>query len=143
MAESHFTNFVIGISSTSGGGKTTLVKKAAELLDAATLFFDDYDSETKYPKDMDKWFRDGADMNEWKTPNFAGDVNALRKGENIVYPVDGAIIQPTEFIVIEEPTGRTRDEMAENIDFMVLIDTPFEIGYIPVISMARCGLHTG
>ncbi len=46
MQESRSTNFVIGISSTSGGGKTTLVKKTAELLDAATLFFDDYDSET-------------------------------------------------------------------------------------------------
>ncbi len=77
---------------------------------------------------MEKWFRDGADMNEWKTPNFARDVRALRNGESVVSPVDGTPIQATEFIVIEEPSGRTRDEMAESIDFMVLIDTPLEIG---------------
>lgn len=34
--------FVIAVSSVSGGGKTTLVKNAARLLDAVALFFDDY-----------------------------------------------------------------------------------------------------
>ena len=68
-------------------------------------------------------------MNEWKTPSFARDVRALRNGESVVSPVDGTPIQATEFIVIEEPSGRTRDEMAESIDFMVLIDTPLEIGF--------------
>ncbi|MFC1718548.1 hypothetical protein ACFL6S_33135 [Candidatus Poribacteria bacterium] len=130
MSEPCSTNFVIGISSTSGGGKTTLVKKAAELLDnAATLFLDDYDHEMVSPKDMDRWLKNGADMNEWKTPSFARDVRALRNGESVVSPVDGTPIQATKFIVIEEPSGRTRDEMAESIDFMVLIDTPLEIGF--------------
>jgi len=129
VSESHPTNFVIGISSTSGGGKTTLVRKAAELLDAATLLFDDYDSETTYPKNLSEWLRNGADINEFETPNFARDVRALRYGESIVYPAGGTVIQPTEFIIIEDPTGRARDEMADNIDFVVLIDTPLEIGF--------------
>lgn len=34
-------SFVIAISAVSGGGKTTLVKKTAELLGATTLFTDE------------------------------------------------------------------------------------------------------
>lgn len=133
MSESNFTNFVISISSYSGGGKSTLVRKTAELLDnATTLYFDDYANKSRkaYPRDIKKWFKDGADINEFKTPNFAKDVRALRNGENIVSVLDGTTISPTEFIVIEDPTGRARYEMKEIIDFVVLIDTPLEVSLV-------------
>jgi uridine kinase len=129
VPEPHPTSFVIAVSSVLGGGKTTLVKRTAELLDgASTLFLDDYEMER--PKDLHNWIRDGADMNEWKTPQFVRDVRALRNGESIVYPVGGTIVQPTEYVVIEDPMGRTRDEIAENIDLMVFIDTPIGIGLV-------------
>ena len=81
-------NYIIAISSVSGGGKTTLVKRTADLLKGVTLFFDDYASVSEYPPDIKKWVEDGADVNEWKTPQFAQDLAALRKGESIVSPID-------------------------------------------------------
>lgn len=124
---SNSPNYVIAVSSVSGGGKTTLVRSAANLLKATTLFFDDYASMSQYPPDIKKWVEDGADVNEWKTPQFAQDLAALRRGESIVSPLDGASILPSEFIVIEEPMGRERVEMASLIDFVAVIDIPLEI----------------
>jgi uridine kinase len=124
---SHSPNYIIAVSAVSGGGKTTLVKRTADLLEGTVLFFDDYASVSEYPPDIKKWVEDGADVNEWKTPQFAQDLTALRRGDSIVSPIDGASILPSEFIVIEEPMGRERAEMATLIDFVAVIDTPLEI----------------
>ena len=124
---SHSPNYIIAVSAVSGGGKTTLVKSIADLLEGTALFFDDYASVSEYPPDIKKWVEDGADVNEWKTPQFAQDLTALRRGDSIVSPIDGASILPSEFIVIEEPMGRERAEMATLIDFVAVIDTPLEI----------------
>ena len=121
------TSFVVAVSSAPGGGKTTLVTGAAELLGAATLFFDDYRDASTYPPALTKWVADGADLNLWETPKFAEDLAALKRGERIESAAGGATISPTEFIVIEEPMGRGRDEMAKSIDFVALIDTPLDI----------------
>ena len=94
---------------------------------ATTLFFDDYRDASTYPPDLKKWVADGADLNLWKTPKFAEDLAALKRGERIESVVGGATIAPSEFIVIEEPMGRGRDEMAKSIDFVALIDTPLDI----------------
>ncbi len=126
-SESRSTSFVVAVSSAPGGGKTTLVQKAGELLGASTLFFDDYESVSEYPQDLKQWVEDGADLNLWKTPKFADDLAALKRGENIESQAGGATTSPTEFIVIEEPMGRGRDEMAKSIDFVALIDTPLDI----------------
>jgi len=127
MLESHPTHFVIAISSVSGGGKTAVVKKTAELLNGSVLLFDEYKTVSQYPQDMRKWLDDGADVNEWKTPQFARDVAALRNGQSVTSPKDGRTVQPSRYIVIEEPMGRGRAEMAPHIDFVAMIDTPLEI----------------
>jgi uridine kinase len=124
---SHPPNYIIAVSSVSGGGKTTLVKRTADLLGGTVLFFDDYASVSQYPPDIKKWLEDGADVNEWHTPQFARDLTALRRGDSIVSPKDGTRIGPSEFIVIEEPMGRQRLEMATLIDFVAVVDTPMEI----------------
>ncbi len=126
------SHYVIAISSVAGGGKTTLVKRTTELLCGTALFFDDYDSVSNYP-DEKRWLKDGADMNEWKTPQFAKDLSALRSGNSIVSPINGNTILPSEFIIIEEPTGRERIEMASLIDFVVVINTPLEIALARVL----------
>ena len=120
-------NYIIAISSVSGGGKTTLVKRTAKLLRGTTLFFDDYASVSEYPPDIKKWIEDGADVNEWKTSQFSKDLASLRRGDSIVSPIDGVTILPAKFIVIEEPMGRQRAEMAPLIDFVAVIDSPLEI----------------
>jgi hypothetical protein len=124
---SQSSNYIIAISSVSGGGKTTLVKRTADFLRGTALFFDDYASVSEYPPDIKKWVEDGADVNKWKTPQFARDLAALKRGDSVVSPIDGASILPSEFIVIEEPMGRERAEMATLIDFVAVIDTPLEI----------------
>jgi len=98
-----------------------------QIKEKTTLYFDDYRSVSEYPPDGKKWVDDGADLNEWRTPQFARDLAELKRGKSIASPVDGRRIQPSEFIVIEEPMGRGRAEMAESIDFVVCIDTPLEI----------------
>ena len=97
------------------------------MLGATMLFFDDYEGVSEYPQDMKKWVADGADLNLWKTPTFAADLAALKRGESIESVNGGATLSPTEFIVIEEPMGRGRGEMAKSIDFVALIDTPLDI----------------
>ena len=132
--------FVVAVSSVSGGGKTTLVKRAAALLGAAALFFDDYSDGSTVPPDLPQWLRDGAIADEWKTPRFAQDVGALRQGRSVTVRQLGAgadvdtlgrksgdTVQPGQFVVIEEPMGRRRAEMAPHIDFVVVIDTPLEV----------------
>jgi uridine kinase len=119
--------YVIAISSVSGGGKTTLVKQAAEILGACTLFFDDYASSSEYPTDFRRWLDGGGNLNEWKTPQFARDLAALRRGESITASRGGAIIRPTEYLVIEQPLGRGQAEMAGLIDFVAVVRTPLEI----------------
>jgi len=123
MPNSQLTYFVIAISSVSGGGKTTLVHKTAERLNASVLLFDDYRTVSQHPHTQ-QWLDGGCDIDEWQTPQFARDVAALKRGEPVTLPESGRIVQPTEFIVIEEPMGRARAEMAPHIDFVAVIDTP-------------------
>ena len=124
---SHSPNYIIAVSSVSGGGKTALVRSTANLLRGTTLFFDDYASVSRYPQDIKKWIEDGADVNEWRTPQFSKDLATLRRGGSIISPIDGTNILPSEFIVIEEPMGRERSEMASLIDFVAVIEIPLEI----------------
>ncbi len=121
--------FVVGVSSVSGGGKTSLVKATAGLLGAATLFFDDYAHLSDYPADPSDWVARGADVNEWRAPAFARDLAALRDGQDVASVVDGSPIDPRDFIVVEHPLGRAHREVGGMVDFMVLIDTPLEIAF--------------
>jgi uridine kinase len=46
--------FVTGISSISGGGKTAVAQRLAELLqDAVTVCFDDYDDTNVHPDNLE------------------------------------------------------------------------------------------
>ena len=120
--------FMIGISSPSGGGKTTVTRKVVELLEkSAAIYFDDYDYNTIHPEDFKKWLDEGADCNAWKMPRFRDDLRRLKAGEAITSPVDGSQICPQAYIVIEAPLGYEHAETAEYIDFMVFIDTPLDV----------------
>ena len=106
---------------------------------------------SRYPRDrtLSEWLRDGADVNEWKTPQFALDVAALREGRSVALPPrrggdtlgrkPGDTVQPTRYVLIEEPMGRARAEMAQSIDFAVVIDTPLEVALAR--RLLRCGAN--
>ena len=120
--------FVVGISSLSGGGKTAVASRLAELLhDAVTIAFDDYDFDTTHPESFRRWLVGGANVNEWKTPKLADDLGKLRTGQAIVSPVDGRTMVPRKYVVFDAPLGYAHTETAGYIDFMVFIDTPLDV----------------
>jgi len=119
---------VIAIAGPSGGGKSTLVQAVAALLDQATqVYFDDYAAVSTYPTDLAAWLARGADPNEWQTPQLSHDLHMLRMGWAVPHPNGITVLSPTRYLVVEEPFGRERQEMAPLIDFVAVIDVPLEI----------------
>ena len=128
MSEAQAEAIVIAIAGPSGGGKTTLVEHVAALLDGATrVHFDDYEPVSAYPQDLAAWLAAGADPDQWRTPRLADDLRALRAGSAVLHPDGTTMLQPTRYIVMEDPFGRERQEMAQLIDFVAVIDVPLEI----------------
>jgi uridine kinase len=108
--------YVIGISSPSGGGKTSVTKALKEkLFDSTAIYFDEFDDTTTHPEDLIAWVSRGGDYNEWKTP---GIVSAL---ESIIAKNE------SKYILYDAPLGRAHDESGRYIDFMVFIDTPLDV----------------
>lgn len=128
MTNKQSPSFVIAISGSSGSGKTSLVQKVTSLLeDAVSLYFDDYAAVSTYPSNFSEWIREGADPNQWKTPQLLEDLQMLRRGEAISLPGNKGMVKSASFIVMEEPFGRERAGMNELIDFVVCIDLPLEV----------------
>jgi uridine kinase len=124
--------FVVAVSGTSGGGKTTLVKKAAALLgDVVRLHFDDYIFLGNDPSEIRAWLESGADPDHLKTPRLAEDLRRLRAGEAAEPPGGRGRVGPAEFVLLEEPFGRSRGDVAPYIDLAAHIELP------PDVALAR------
>ena len=118
--------FVMAFAGHSGAGKSTLIEKLSSLTGNANILrIDNYDS-SSYPHSI-KWIEDGADPNEFQTPQFFSDILALKNGNFILHPETNKEIEPARFLFIEEPFGRGREAINGLIDFSVYIDTPLEI----------------
>jgi uridine kinase len=128
------STFVIAIAGHSGAGKSTLIEHLISRLgNANALSLDEYESSSTYPP-ASKWIEDGADPNEFQTPQFDADVTALKNGKSIIHPETKKEIRPGRFLIIEEPFGRGRDALHDMIDFVVYVDTPLEVAYMRKIS---------
>ena len=137
-------SFVIGISSVSGGGKTAVAKKLAELLqDAVTLCFDDYDDTNIHPANLETWLIEGGDYNAWQTPALTRDLQSLTTGNDIASPVDGSKVSPAEYIVFDAPLGRAHHDTGRFIDFMVFIDTPLDVAMARRLLRSIAGTEAG
>ena len=121
--------FIIGISGIVSAGKTTLLKEVAKSIeDSVSMIWDDYDHLVKLDfEDPIEWVADGCDTNKWKTVQFIEDLRSLKKGNPINHPITKEKINPAKYILVEDPTGRTRTEMSELIDYLIFIDLPHEI----------------
>jgi uridine kinase len=121
------TCFVIAVSGPSGAGKSTAVRNLVTRLgDATALYFDDYEASSIYP-DITQWLANGADPNQFQTPQLSADLRALCARKPITLPHNGQVAQTARVIVLEEPFGRERAEIADLIDFVACIDLPLEI----------------
>jgi uridine kinase len=134
---------VVVISGSVGSGKTTLAERLAELLGGVpVLTFDHYERYAEWPQDIDRWIREGADPNQVSIPRMKEDLLSLLEGESITHPLDDRIVNPAGTILVEEPSGREREEIAATIDLLVYVDVPQDVCVIQVIERAL-GLGLG
>jgi uridine kinase len=118
--------FVVAFAGHSGAGKSTLIEKLSSLTGNANILrIDNYDS-SPYPPSI-KWIEDGADPNDFQTPQFFSDILTLKNGNCILHPETNKAIEPAGFLFIEETFGRGREAIGGLIDFSVYLDVPLEI----------------
>ena len=119
---------VIGISAVGGGGKTAVARRLAEVLgDSVALHFDDYDDSNVHPKDLQRWFADGASYDAYETPVFTRHLQTLKAGRSICHPIGGTAVGPASYVVADIPLGRSHSASGRFIDLMVFIDTPLDV----------------
>ena len=119
---------IIGISAVTGGGKTTVTQRPAEVLeDAVALHFDDYDDTNVHPDDLQRWFAAGANYDAYQTFVFTCHLEALKAGKTVYYPVAGAPLSPKRYVVADASLGRAHMDSGRFIDLMVFIDTPLDV----------------
>jgi uridine kinase len=125
---------VIVVAGGMASGKTTLVKKLAEKLEnAATLIFDQYDRYAIWPQDMDKWIQEGADPNQVTVPKMIEDLRKLLEGKEIDHPNENRKITPSKYILIEDPFGLEREEIAQYADLLLFVDIPPDVSIVRLV----------
>jgi uridine kinase len=120
--------YVIVISGSVGSGKSTIAASLSRMLeDAPVLIFDHYEQYVEWPQDMIQWINDGADPHQIRIPKLKEDLLSLLNGKMIADPLNGKVIAPAKNIILEEPSGRERQEIREYIDMVVYIDVPQDV----------------
>lgn len=133
----HTKPTVVLVSGYMGCGKTTLVEALVKSLgDAPALIFDHYEDYAEWPDDFGKWIQDGADPNQVRVPKLKDDLHALCEGISITHPIDGRMVHPSDYILIEEPFGTERGEITEYVDLVVYIDVPEDVCVVRIIQRA-------
>jgi len=120
--------FVVAVSGTSGSGKSTVIARLLDHLGEATrLHFDDYIVLGNDVAEITAWLEGGANPNWVETPRLVEDLDRLVGGNLFPRCDDDAPLHPAPFVILEEPFGRARDEMAPLIDLAVHLEVPLDI----------------
>lgn len=121
--------FVIAVSGPSGAGKTTLVThRVAAFAPAIKLSYDHYyRSVAAWECDSTEWVQQGCDPNRFiSIPRLLDNIQALRPGQTIISPRQ-EVVESAPVIVLAEPWGRQRAEIAPFIDFVVHIGISLDV----------------
>ncbi len=147
--------FVVAVSGVPGSGKTTLVQRVLRLMPSASpLYFDCYQSVATWcplykpagtaVRDkqamLQHWLDHGAAADDYvSVPQMSRDLEALMRGERIIMPLPTAsgdqVVDPADFIIVEDPFGRERSEIGKYIDFVAHLEAPLDI------ALGRCVLR--
>ncbi|MEM7127198.1 MAG: hypothetical protein AAF702_12775 [Chloroflexota bacterium] len=124
--------FITCLSAPSGGGKTVVVQKLAQMASTSiALYFDEYDDLAEganvHPESLRQRILDGADYNAWQMPGLIRDLERLRQGQAIQSVANGNILAPQPLVFLDAAIGRANDRLRPYIDLMVYIDTPLDI----------------
>lgn len=126
--------FVLAIAGYVGSGKSTVATSLSRVLgNAPVLVFDHYEKFVEWPQDMGQWICEGADPGQIRIPKLKEDLLNLIQGLSIADPMDGKLLVPGEVILLEEPSGREREEIREYIDLVVYIDVPQDLCVVRLI----------
>lgn len=128
---------VMVVSGSIGSGKTTLIRKLAEKLGGApALIFDEYEGFAEWPADINAWIQMGADPNQVKVPRMKADLLALLAGEAVTHPIQDRKIEPGDWILVEDPFGTERGEMAALVDLLLFVDVPADMCVVRMVQRA-------
>jgi hypothetical protein len=113
---------VVAIAAPPGGGKTTLSRLlSTKLSNVPIVHYDDYEQLTRRsPAEIEAWLDRGARLDEIPIPGFAEKIAALT--------VSGA-----HYVLVDAPVGRAHPPTAAMIDFLIFVDTPFDIALARVV----------
>jgi len=126
---SHFSRpYIIVISGSVGAGKSTIAITLSKILgNAPVLIFDHYVLYVEWPQDMVQWVKNGADPSQIRVPQLKDDLLSLLEGKAVTDPKNGNLLSPSKYILLEEPSGRERQEIRKYIDLVVYVDVPQDI----------------
>ena len=113
--------FVVGLSGVPGAGKTTLTQLLLQnYRQAQAVYYDQFQTVTRMsPTQIREWFARGGDPNEFPLAELLSE---LRRRTQI--PA-GAGRRP--LALFETPFGRLHRATGAFVDFLIWIDTPFDV----------------
>lgn len=122
-------NYLVAVSAPVGGGKTSLVQGlASRMVDATAIYFDSYEALTQQPiESIQRWMRDGADIDEFVIADLPEHLDRLKRGESVVDPLTGNETAAAKYILFETPFARQHGATGRHIDLSIWIDTPLDI----------------
>lgn len=118
---------IVGISGISGSGKTALTHALGNMLNATTVFWDNYDIISEEPKDYIKWFNTSRDYSEWNYDALASVLKQLKSGQKVICPATQNELIPTDYIIFDAPLGRKHPATGQYIDHSIFLNTPLDV----------------
>lgn len=112
--------FVVGVSGVPGAGKSTLAKELGSRLLAPIVQYDQFQTVTRMSVgDVQAWFGRGGDPNEFRLVELVQELTRRTLWHEATRD------RPT--VIFETPFGRLHRASGAFIDFLVWVDTPFDL----------------